>query len=195
MGFVKAEIYESVLSMNNSLRSLEALKNANALQSGLFSSEKRIDSALSKILSKDVISAELQAENKQEALEELVWLLEKSGKVIDHRAVLNDILAREKIMSTGLENGIAIPHAKSDGVKEICVAVGVKKDGLDFEALDKKASKIFVMVVSPKTGASPQMQVMSAVTGVLQKPEAVEKILNAESSEKILEIFASYTKK
>lgn len=195
MGFVKAEIYESVLSLNNSLRSLEALKNANVLQQGILSCENRIDSTLGKILTKDVISAELQAKNKQEALEELVWLLEKSGKVIDHRAVLNDILAREKIMSTGLENGIAIPHAKSDGVKEICVAVGVKKEGLDFEALDKKASKIFVMIVSPKTGASPQMQVMSAVTGVLQKTEAVEKITNAKDSAEVLQIFTDASKK
>jgi len=195
MGFVKTEIYESVLSLNNSLRSLEALKNANALQQGLFSCENRVDSTINRFLSKDVISCNLQANTKKEALEELVWLLEKSGKVIDHRAVLTDINAREKTMSTGLENGIAIPHAKSDGVKEICVAIGVKKDGLDFEALDKKASKIFVMVVSPKSGESPQIQVMSAVTGVLQKTEAVEKILNAENSEKILEIFASYSKK
>lgn len=194
MGFVKGAIYEAVLSMNNSLRSLEAIKNSNALQQGLISSENRVNSSLMKILSKNVISTDLHAENKDEVLEELVWLLEKSGKVLDHKEVLADIKAREKIMSTGLENGIALPHAKSNGVKDICVAIGVKKDGIDFGAMDEKKSKIFIMIVSPKTSGAPQMQAMAAVTGVLQKTDGIEKILSAKSSQEILRLFTEIKK-
>ncbi len=194
MGFVKGAIYEAVLSMNNSLRSLEAIKNSNALQQGLISSENRVNSSLMKILSKNVISTDLHAENKDEVLEELVWLLEKSGKVLDHKEVLADIKAREKIMSTGLENGIALPHAKSNGVKDICVAIGVKKDGIDFGAMDEKKSKIFIMIVSPKSSGAPQMQAMAAVTGVLQKTDGIEKILSAKSSQEILRLFTEIKK-
>ncbi|QTQ16656.1 fructose PTS transporter subunit IIA [Treponema parvum] len=195
MGFVKGEIYEVVLRLNNSLCSLEALKNTNALKQGLINSENRVEPAIIKVISKDVISSELKSTNKEDVLEELVWLLEKSGKVIDHKAVLADIKARENIMSTGLENGIALPHAKSDGVKEICVAFGIKKEGLDFNSLDKKPAKIFVMIVSPKSGESPQMQVMSSVTGILQKTELRDKLLAANSADEILSVIESVNKK
>lgn len=185
MGFVKSEIYEAVLRLNHSLKSLDTLKNANVLQQGLINSENRIAPDLMKILEGDACTCELKSNTKEKILEELVWLLEKTGKVVDHKAVLSDIQAREKIMSTGLENGIAIPHTKSDGVKGLCVAVGIKKEGIDFDSLDNKLSKIFVIIVSPKTGESPQMQVMSAVAGALQKHDIVEKILNAQSSEEL----------
>lgn len=191
MGFIKSELYEVVLRLNHSLKSLDALKNTAILQQGLINAENRIAPDFMKALTKATVSCELKSSTKEEALEELVWLLEKSGKVIDHKEVLSDIQAREKIMSTGLENGIAIPHAKTDGVKGLCVAVGIKKEGLDFGSLDKKPAKIFVMIASPKTGESPQMQVMSAVAGALKKTDVDEKLLATKTADELYAILTT----
>lgn len=186
MGFVKAEIYEVLLRLNKSLQTLEALHTTNSLQSALTSDENRFEPALLKSLNRNVISCNLKGESKQEILDELVALLEKSGKVTDRSRVLSDVLSREEIMSTGLEKGIAIPHAKTEGVTGICVAIGVKKEGTDFISLDGQPSKIFIMIVSPKKGEFPQMQIMSAVSGVLRKADTLEKVLAADTPDEVI---------
>ena len=196
MGFVKGEIYEVMVRLGKSLETLNALHNTTSLQYGFASSENRIEPALLKVLTADVISCSLKGTTKDEILDELVGLLEKSGKVTDRSTVLADVRAREKIMSTGLEKGIAIPHAKTDGVSGICVAIGIKKDGIDFEALDRQPSRIFILVAAPKKGEAPQMQVMSAIAGELHKNGITDRVLSAETAGDVIGILkASVLKK
>ncbi len=195
MGFVKGEIYEVLLRLNKSLQTLEALHATVSLQTGLASPENRVEPVLLKVMNKNTISCELKGTTKQEILEELVTLLEKSGKVTDRSLVLSDITARETIMSTGLEKGIAIPHARTDGVKDICIAVGIKKDGTDFSALDGQPSKIFIMIASPRKGESPQMQIMSAISGVLEKNDTIARVLAAQTAEDVMGIVKSVSLK
>ncbi|MCR5289232.1 MAG: cation:proton antiporter [Treponema sp.] len=196
MGFVKGEIYEITLRLNKSLESLKALKNTAQLQYGFASAQNRVEPMLFKYLKHSVVSCDLQSTTKDGVLKEMVSLLEKSGKVINAEEVFKAILDREKIMSTGLEKGIAIPHARTDAVSEICVAIGVKKGGLDFAALDKKPTELIIMIVSPKSTESPQMQVMSAITGTLTNLQAVKDMIAATEPEKLIEIFkAAYQKK
>jgi fructose-specific phosphotransferase system IIA component len=137
------------------------------------------------------ISTSLVGTTKEEILKEMVMLLTNSGMVHDWEQVLADVLAREHTMSTGMQHGVAIPHAKSDGVESLCVAIGVKKGGIDFGSLDQQPSKLFVMVVSPKKIMSPHLQRLAAIAMVLKSPETVEKIVNASSVEGILGILNS----
>ncbi|MFA6856474.1 MAG: cation:proton antiporter [Treponema sp.] len=195
MGFVKAEIYEVLLRLNKSLQTLEALHAAGPLQSSLVSGENRFEPALIKLLNKNVICCDLNGETKKDILDELVSLLEKTGKVTDHNLVLSDVQSREDIMSTGLEKGIAIPHAKTDGVKDICIALGIKKEGIDFSPLDGQPSKIFIIIVSPRKGEFPQMQVISAVSSILRKKNTIEEVLSASTPDEVLEIIKAASPK
>ncbi|MCK9168926.1 MAG: fructose PTS transporter subunit IIA [Treponema sp.] len=195
MGFVKAEIYEVLLCLNKSLQTLEALHAAGSFQTSLISGENRFEPALMKLLNKNAICCDLKGETKKDILDELVTLLEKTGRITDHNLVLSDVLAREDIMSTGLEKGIAIPHAKTDGVKDICIAIGIKKEGIDFSPLDGEPSKVFIIIVSPKKGESPQMQIISAVSSILRKKNAYEKILAARTPDEVLEIIKTVSPK
>ena len=102
--------------------------------------------------------------------------------------VLTDVLAREQIMSTGMEKGIAIPHAKSEGVVSACVAVGIKKEGIDFDALDKHPSKIFFLIVSPKKSNSPHLQILASVSSIVRNKETLERIFNANNADEICKI-------
>jgi fructose-specific phosphotransferase system IIA component len=191
MGFVKGSLYEVILRLNKSISSLETLHNSEVLKTGIAESCNRFDKSMFKILSKDIVSCNLKATTKDEVIDELVKLLTKSGMVNDSNKVLADVKEREQVMSTGLENGIAIPHAKTTGVDTICVAFGVSKKGIDYGSADGKLSDIFVLVASPKKNASPHLQMIAALSGALRDEKTRDKIKKATSSEEIIHILES----
>ena len=188
MGFVKGEIYEIMLMLNKSLSTLESLHNTDTLQYGFASPENRVSKVSYKFLDPKCISCDLKANTKDEVLSEMCDLLENSGFVTDKAKLLSDIRARDEAMSTGLEKGIAIPHARTDGVNELCVAIGIKKGGLDFGSLDKKPSDIFILIASPASKAGPLMRVMSAISGALMKEETRQKFLESTKPEEVMEL-------
>ena len=188
MGFVKGEIYEIMLRLNKSLSTLESLHNTDTLQYGFASPENRVSKVSYKFLDPKCISCDLKANTKDEVLSEMCDLLENSGFVTDKAKLLSDIRARDEAMSTGLEKGIAIPHARTDGVNELCVAIGIKKGGLDFGSLDKKPSDIFILIASPASKAGPLMRVMSAISGALMKEETRQKFLESTKPEEVMEL-------
>ena len=188
MGFVKGEIYEIMLMLNKSLSTLESLHNTDTLQYGFASPENRVSKVSYKFLDPKCISCDLKANTKDEVLSEMCDLLENSGFVTDKAKLLADVRARDEAMSTGLEKGIAIPHARTDGVNELCVAIGIKKGGLDFGSLDKKPSDIFILIASPASKAGPLMRVMSAISGALMKEETRQKFLESTKPEEVMEL-------
>ena len=187
MGFVKGEIYEVMLRLNKSLATLGSLRNTDKLQYGFASPENRVEKLAYKILDEKCISCNLKGNTKQEIIEELSALLSNSGCVTDGKLLVADMKARDEAMSTGIGKGIAIPHARTDGVSEICVAIGIKKDGIDFGSLDGLPSRIFVMIASPASKSGPQMRVMAALTGALSKDDVRSGILAAETPAQVME--------
>ena len=188
MGFVKGELYEIMFRLNKSMQSLSSLKNAQSLQQGFASAENRVTDSMTRYLNKDCISVDLKGNTKDEILEELLSLLCQSGNIEDRAMVLNALKERESSMSTGLEKGIAIPHAKTNGVRETCVAIGLKKEGVNFDSLDGEPSKIFIMLASPIENSGPQMRAMAAFSGALMRDEVRAALMNAESAETVIEI-------
>jgi len=143
---------------------------------------------LKKALSKETISLHLQSEDKAGVIEEMLDLLMASGKVRDRKAALKAILEREKKMSTGMQNGIAIPHGKSDAVESLVASFGIKPEGIDFESIDGQPSYIFVMTLSPINRTGPHIQFLAEISRLLNSPEAREKLLQAKSEEEIVQL-------
>ncbi len=144
---------------------------------------------LKKILSNEVVSINLQSTNKKDVLEELLDLMMKSGKVSDRKSALAAILEREEKMSTGIQHGVAIPHGKSDAVTELVACIGIKKEGLDFQALDGEPSKIFIMTLSPTSRTGPHVQFLAEISQLLKTEKDRDQILNAASSRELLDLF------
>ena len=188
MGFVKGELYEVMLRLDKSMQSLSALKNTETLQYGFACPENRVTNSIKRYLNPKSISCELKASTKDEILEELLSLLCDSGCVEDRNLVMKALKEREAAGSTGLEKGIAIPHAKSKGVKEACVAIGIKKEGVDFNSVDKGLTRIFVMLLAPVDGTNPLMRAMAAFSGALMREEVRTALLNARTPEGVIEI-------
>jgi len=143
---------------------------------------------LKKILTNESILPELKADTKRGVIEEMVGLMAASGKVTDPAATIQAILAREAKMSTGMQNGIAIPHGKTDAVNQLVAAIAIHRAGVDFSAMDGKPSHIFIITLSPENRAGPHIQFLAEISRVLSRPELREKLLNAATSDEILNL-------
>lgn len=149
---------------------------------------------LRKALTKETILTDLKGKTKEEIIDEMIGLLAATGKVRDRREALRVVLEREKKMSTGMQNGIAIPHGKTDKVDNLVAALGVKKEGIDFGALDNQPSRIFVMTLSPDSRAGPHIQFLAEISRQLSDAGVRERLLRAGSSDEILDILAGSTR-
>ena len=139
-------------------------------------------------LSKKAIEPQLKARTKEEVLEELTGLLEKTGKLTDRKEFLKVIEEREELGSTGIGYNIAIPHARSSGIKSLIGAIGISKKGIDFDALDKEPVHLFFMLAAPKDAAGNYLKALATVSRFLRHKKYHQPLLEATTLESILEI-------
>ncbi|GAB4364902.1 MAG: PTS sugar transporter subunit IIA [Spirochaetales bacterium] len=149
-----------------------------------------MDMSLLKYLSLDTVTPDLKGTNKQEIIEELLDIICRTGKVKDRKAALDAILARENKMSTGMENGIAIPHGKTDAVEELLACVGISKQPVDFNSLDGKPCRIFIMTVSPSHRTGPHIQFLSEISSLLRSESKRNRLLEAKDAKTILQVLS-----
>ena len=140
---------------------------------------------LRKVLSPDTVWVDLKADTKPGIIEEMIDRLVAAGKIKDRAAALQAVLEREEKMSTGMQNGVAIPHGKTDSVKSLVAAVGLNKNGVDFNSMDGSISTIFIMTVSPAKRKGPHMQFLAEVSRLLGSAAEREKLLACRTHNEI----------
>ena len=99
------------------------------------------------------------------------------------------------MISTGMENGFACPHARSESFDHVQIAVGIKKSGIDFQSMDKKPSKVIVLLLSSTKDNDPHIQVLASLSSMFINNGGMKKLLNAGSSREVWEIFNAYSAK
>jgi len=144
---------------------------------------------LKKVLSTDTVWVDLKADTKQGIIEEMIDRLLAAGKIKDREAVLQAVVEREEKMSTGMQNGVAIPHGKTDAVMSLVAAIGLNKAGVDFDAMDGEPCTIFIMTISPLKRRGPHMQFLAEVSRLIGQPSEREKLLACETHHEIHELF------
>ena len=140
------------------------------------------------VLTPDVVRLEIPGETKQQIIESLLDILMETGKVENRQTALEALLEREEKMSTGIENGLAIPHGKTAAVKELVACIGLKKEGVDFDSLDGKSSTIFIMTLSPKDKSGPHIQFLAEISSLLKDDEGRNEILAAKTPQEVLDV-------
>lgn len=143
---------------------------------------------LDKMLVKDCIKLNLNAKNKIEVIDELVDVLYNAGRLNDKDEFRKTILNREEQSSTGLEEGIAIPHGKSSSVKIPTVAFGLSKDGIDYDSLDGEPSKLFFMIAAPADATDSHIETLSQLTSLLLDDDIREQLLKVKTEQEVLDI-------
>ncbi len=138
----------------------------------------------------DLVKLRLQGTTGAELLAELVALVQAAGLVQDAEGILAAVQARERSMSTGLERGIAVPHCRTDAVRGLTCAIGLKPEGVDFGAFDGQPSRVFVLTLSPVSEPTPHVQFMSQVIQALT-PAVCQRLLRAESTHEVIAILSA----
>lgn len=147
---------------------------------------------LEELLNEELISEDLTGKNKYQVIEELMDLLVKAGKIEDRETCLRDLIEREQYLSTGLENGLAVPHAKTIASRELLVSFGISREGLDFDSLDGKPAHFIFLVISPRDTSGPHIKILAQITRNFRENEIVRQIKVAKTRSEILKIFHSF---
>jgi PTS system nitrogen regulatory IIA component len=149
------------------------------------------------ILDKDSIIAELTARDKKSVLEELVDVLFEHGRLQDKEKPVEVLLERERLGSTGIGDGIAIPHGKLKEIKGIICSFGRTRTGIDFQSIDEKPTHLFFLLLAPEDSASEHLQALARLSRLLKDDQLRKRLLEADSKEDIYRIIteedAQYT--
>ncbi len=135
---------------------------------------------ITELLKKEFILEQLKAKSKQEALAELAGVFVRGKIKVDSGAMLRVLMEREKLGSTGIGDGVAIPHGKLAGLDEILVAFGRSREGIAFEALDGKPVHLFFLLMAPENSAGQHLKALAKISRMLKDGEFRKKLLETQ---------------
>lgn len=141
------------------------------------------------ILSRKAIKVPLASTEKQGAIEELVDLMAAQGLVSDGEALKKVIWEREMQRTTGIGEGLAIPHGKSPASKNVVIAIGRPLEPIDFGAIDNKPVKLIVLLTSPPDKTSDHIQALGKISRLMADPKFRIKAYTAPSADALFELF------
>ena len=150
------------------------------------------DIKLSRVLKEKYIILSLKEKSKNKVIAELVELISQSGKLKDKKNFYNAILKREKLGSTGVGNGLAIPHAKSAKINGFLIAFARHSEGIDFGALDGEKTHLFFILASPESDVGGHLKILADISRLVKDKFIVERLKIARDKKEILKIIKAY---
>ncbi|WP_310599961.1 PTS sugar transporter subunit IIA [Desulfobulbus sp.] len=139
----------------------------------------------------DAMLLNMKAATKEAALRELAGVAATVCGRFTEATLLHALLEREAVGSTGLGNGVAIPHGKLEGLDEILLCFGRSRTGIDFDAIDNRPAHLFVMLLSPASKAGEYLKTLAMVSKILKQPGNRQRLLDSTSRDEIAAIFAA----
>jgi len=136
---------------------------------------------LEQIFSSKYVNENLQAKNKTEVLQELVAMLIDNGLKLDMSAVMEVLQQREKLGSTGIGEGVAIPHGKIPVLEDLVLAFGRSKEGVSFDAVDGKPVHLFFLLLAPENSAGQHLKALAKISKMLKVADFRKKLLEAKT--------------
>ena len=146
---------------------------------------------ISEILSSSVIKTDLKATDKYAAYKELVALLSASGRVEDAAAAYNAVVEREEKMSTSIIPRVALPHGKLKDMKNVALALGVSKKGVEYDSMDGNPVNVIFLVISEEGKPELHLNVLSGISRLISEDDFVQALMNAASAEDTLRLITA----
>lgn len=143
---------------------------------------------ISDFLNPKAVSANLQATDKEGVIKELVDLLYKAGCIREKEKLAKILMNRESLGSTGIGQGVGIPHGKCDGVKELVAAFGLSQKGVNFDSLDGESAHIFFLLVAPEDSAGPHLKALARISRLLKDKVFRETLKQCKDEKGILKL-------
>ncbi len=149
---------------------------------------------LTDFISPPCIKLELASTKKVDAIKELIDLLDKAGYVTDADAFLKSVLEREKVGSTGIGKGIAIPHSRTSTVREVVVAFGRSPTGIEFDALDNKPVQLIFLIAAPVESGGLYLKALARLSRLLRYQEFRNELMNCQNVDEVIKVISSEEK-
>lgn len=131
----------------------------------------------------------LQGSEKDAVIREMVEHLAGASYINNAEIVIKSVLDREHMGSTGLDKGIAVPHARTHEVSTLCMALGISSEGVEYNALDGEVSKLFFMILAPPDQSSQHIKILSEIAGITRDQEMLDSLIAARNVEEVLSLF------
>ena len=144
---------------------------------------------ISDILEEKLVVTNLTKTTKEEIINAMIDVLSQSPKVLEKEKVRTAIFEREKIMSTGVGNGFAIPHGKTDGVSDVVAAFGVTAQPIDYQSLDEKPVRLIFLLVGRDNMVGPHIKLLSRISRLMNKEEFRNKLMEIKTPREVIEAF------
>ena len=151
-----------------------------------------MDITITDILDPACIQLNMEVKDKAEALHAMVELLARGGKVRDKAALTTVILERERLMSTGIGNGVALPHGKTNAVDRSMVALATLQSPIDFDALDDEPVSIILLLVGTEGNVGVHLRLLSRISRMVGSDQFRTALMNAKSVENVMSLLGSH---
>jgi PTS system nitrogen regulatory IIA component len=145
---------------------------------------------ITEILQREFVLEELKARNKRDTLAELAGVFAKGRIKVYPDAIIHVLLERERLGSTGIGDGIAIPHGKIPGIDEMVVSFGRSREGIAFEAMDGKPVHLFFLLMAPENSAGQHLKVLAKISRMMKDSTFRKNLLDAKTHEDLFRIIA-----
>jgi PTS system fructose-specific IIC component len=143
---------------------------------------------LANVVTEGTVKLNVSGVDKWALIEDLVDMIVQSGRASDREALLSAVMGREQQGSTGLERGIAIPHARSEGVDGVVGALAVSGDGIDFDSVDGKPAHLIFLIVAPPNESTKYLKTLSAITFIGKSESKISGLMSASSPGEVVSI-------
>ncbi|MBI5587283.1 MAG: PTS sugar transporter subunit IIA [Deltaproteobacteria bacterium] len=150
---------------------------------------------LADFLREEQILTDLKGRKKEDLLDEMVTEVSSMVDGVDKQAVLKALLDREKLGTTGIGHGVAIPHGKIKGLSDIKVFFGRSIRGVDFQSMDNIPVHLFFMIITPENSAAAHLKILASISHLLKNLDCREKLLKASTGSEIYRIIAEAEKR
>lgn len=137
---------------------------------------------LTDVLKEELINISLSGKSRDACIKELIGKLAESQMINDADTIFTAVLEREKIMTTGVGNGIAIPHCKHTSSPEFAVCLGIRKKGVDFQAIDGKEVKIIFLLVGPENNPGLHIKLLSRISRLMSNEDLRQQLQGCENN-------------
>lgn len=142
-------------------------------------------------LNPKAISLELKAATKEEVIKELLGILAEAEGIKNEDKLFKILMDREALGSTGIGQGVGIPHGKTDSVKKLVGAFGISKNGIDFDSLDGEPTYIFFLLIAPEDSAGPHLKALAKISRLLKDKFFRERLMKAKTKKELIDIIIS----
>ncbi len=146
--------------------------------------------ALVDLIQPEVVKVPLVSTTKSDVIRELVEVLRDAGRIAEVDPVYEALMQREGMGSTGLEQGIAVPHAKTQAVRSLTMALGIAPRGIDFQSIDGNPSKLFFLLLAPPDQSGPHIEALAEIARITKSQSFCRMLTAARSAEEVVELFS-----